>query len=158
MNVIAMLIRRPYDVAVLREEINLYCSGNEMNKSVLSKLAKLDSFIRESTRHNPLGLGLYSLLLRVPSDHNKVSTPRTARKNFTFSDGMVIPAGARIGAPIDLFHLHNPDVDNPGAFDGFRYSNMAGKSRGSSRHQAVNTDLNFLTFGHGTHTWYDRLS
>lgn len=68
---------------------------------------------------------------------------------------MVIPAGYHVAAPIFLMHNEASDLADPDVFDGFRYSRMNEESTGPTKHQMVNTDLNYLLFGHGKHAWYD---
>jgi cytochrome P450 len=80
-----------------------------------------------------------------------VTSVRYARKEFTFSDGMVIPAGSTIASPIKL--LHDSDLADPDVFDGFRYSQMNEDTTGPSKYQMVNTDYNYVLFGHGKHAW-----
>lgn len=69
---------------------------------------------------------------------------------------MVIPAGANVAAPIFLMHNEASDLPDPNVFDGFRYSRMNEEATGPTKYQMVNTDLNFLLFGHGRHAWYDK--
>ena len=82
-----------------------------------------------------------------------VSSVRRARKDFTFSDGAVMPKGTTLATPIYLRHNDGSDIADPDRFDGFRYSRMNEESSGPTKHQMVNTDLNYLLFGHGKHAW-----
>lgn len=123
-------------VPALREEVERYSIDGKIDKMALGKLVKLDSFLRECGRVIPLGL---------------ISLVRVARKEFRFSDGMVIPKGGKVAAPIDQFHNEGPEIPDSAAFDGFRYSSLNAQSTGPTRHQMVNTDLNYLLFGHGKH-------
>lgn len=125
-------------VPALREECEQYSIDGKIDKMALGKLTKLDSFLREVGRTIPLGL---------------IALVRVARQEYTFKDGMKIPKGAAVAAPIELLHNEAADVTNPDEFDGFRYSNMRGESTGMTKHQMVNTDLNYLLFGHGKHAW-----
>lgn len=44
---------------------------------------------------------------------------------FTFSDGLILPVGTRIGFSVEGAH-QNPDlVENPLEFDGFRFVKLA---------------------------------
>ena len=137
-----------------------------MTKDTLGKLVKMDSFLREAGRFNSTSLSKlrtlpHSLHLFVPQNIlttiRPVGLARTARKKFIFEDGTVIPAGAKVGAP--LYNLHNdPRIyENPEVFDGFRFSRLREKSQGALRaakHQMVTTELDYLPFGHGKHAWY----
>lgn len=84
-----------------------------------------------------------------------VGLARLALKDFTFSDGMVVPAGNAIGSSILPLHHNDPTLSNPEVFDGFRYSRMNEEDTGRTKYQMVNTGLDYLTFGHGKHVWYD---
>jgi len=66
---------------------------------------------------------------------------------------MVVPAGSSIAAPITMFQIEETNLANPEEFDGFRYSRMSNNSAVPTKHQMVNTDLNYLVFGHGKHAW-----
>jgi cytochrome P450 len=83
-----------------------------------------------------------------------VSLVRAVRKDFTFSDGTVAPAGYTIGAPLMMLHNDAPDMTGLEEFDGFRYSRKNEESTGPTKHQMVNTDPNYVLFGHGKHAWY----
>lgn len=78
-------------------------------------------------------------------------------KDFTFSDGMVVPAGIIIGSPILPLHSRSSALSNANVFDGFRYSRMSEENTGPTKYQMVNTSLDYLAFGHGKHVWYDYL-
>jgi cytochrome P450 len=80
-----------------------------------------------------------------------VSTQRNAKKTFTFSDGTVIPAGAKIGTLALFVQKDNDIYPNGDVFDGFRFSKMA--AEGKPRQQAVTTDPAYQLFGHGKHAW-----
>jgi cytochrome P450 len=124
-------------VPVLRNEVLSHSIDGKIDKQALGKLTKLDSFLRECGRVTPLGL---------------LSSARLARKDFTFSDGMVIPAGSMIAAPIPLFHRDEaPGEANGDVFDGLRYAKLNEQSAGPTKHQMVNTELDYLLFGHGKH-------
>lgn len=125
-------------VPALREECERYSIDGKIDKMALGKLIKLDSFLREVGRVIPLGL---------------VALVRVARKDFTFSDGTKVPKGTSIAAPIEMLHNEAVEVPNPEVFDGFRYSDLRGEYTGMTKHQMVNTDVNFLLFGHGKHAW-----
>jgi hypothetical protein len=69
---------------------------------------------------------------------------------------MVIPAGNVLSAPVMPFHKDALNVSDPNVFDGFRYSRMDEERSGPTSHQQmVDTDFNYVLFGHGKHAWYD---
>jgi len=121
-------------VPALRAELREHCIDGKFEKQAVGKLVKLDSFLRECGRVQPLG---------------NISSVRYCRKDFTFSDGMVIPAGSTIATPIKM--LHDLDLPDPDAFDGFRYSRLNEDSTGPTKYQMVNTDPTYVLFGHGKH-------
>lgn len=80
-----------------------------------------------------------------------VTLQRNARKEFVFSDGTIIPAGAKIGTPSVILH-RDPDVyEDPDVFDGFRFCGP--KYADKKEKTPVITTDNFFLFGHGRHPW-----
>ncbi|KAI0481221.1 cytochrome P450 [Xylariaceae sp. FL0804] len=146
----------PKYIPLLRQEIEdvIKEEGLEENdqgqiffpKRALAKLKKLDSFIKESQRWSPMG---YTI------------TGRKAMTDVKLSTGLVIPKGTMISFPQHYVH-HSPETTtmspsynagtgNPGpdAFEGFRFLNLREVPGRASRHQAVTTSEDSLTFGHG---------
>lgn len=76
---------------------------------------------------------------------------RNARNEFKFSDGTVIPAGAKVGASSLILHRDPEVYDDPGIFDGFRFCGP--KYEESKEKSPVMTSSNFHLFGHGRHPW-----
>lgn len=104
----------PEYVQPLREEIEQVIaeegwqvdeSGQKyLSKSSLSKLKKLDSFIKESQRMNPLNFGkskvgyinkMSSWLIEY-----KGGSIRQVQSDYTFSNGIKLPAGTPISFPL----------------------------------------------------------
>lgn len=83
---------------------------------------------------------------------------RKAKKDFTFSDGTLIPKGTRINAGLVALHYDDALYENPEVFDPFRFADMGEEDEEGAKHQFVATSPEFLSFGHGRHAWYDRLS
>lgn len=81
---------------------------------------------------------------------------RNAKKTFKFSDGTVIPAGAKVGTPV-LIVQRDPNVyENPNEFNGFRFSlpkETGSEDRLPTKQSVVSTDVAFQLFGHGRHAW-----
>ncbi|ETS77970.1 hypothetical protein PFICI_10032 [Pestalotiopsis fici W106-1] len=121
---------------VLRNEVIENLENGQITAATLAKLPKMDSFLRESGRFNTTGL---------------MAMQRNARKEFKFSDGTVIPVGAKIGA-VSRILQRDPEVfENPDVFDGFRfYQTEPSETKPSTM---VNTGTNFHLFGHGRHPW-----
>ncbi|PLN81947.1 cytochrome P450 [Aspergillus taichungensis] len=119
----------------LREEVMANLEQGEITAATLSKLPKMESFLRESGRFNSLGL---------------MAMQRNARKEFRFSDGTVLPPGAKIGSP-SLFLHRDPEVfEDPEMFNGFRFY-QPHPEPGTKPKTMLNTDVNFHLFGHGRH-------
>jgi cytochrome P450 len=74
-------------------------------------------------------------------------------KEFRFADGLLLSPGEVIVVPQGIIHMDQKLYSNPHEFDGFRFSRMweAGEA---AKNYAVNTSTEFLTFGHGKHSWY----
>lgn len=82
---------------------------------------------------------------------------RNAKQQFTFSDGTIIPAGAKIGTPSLNLHRDPIGYEDPDAFDGFRFSrkgDTATSPRDAAKFSMVNTAADYQLFGHGKHAWY----
>jgi cytochrome P450 len=75
-------------------------------------------------------------------------------KPFTFSNGVTIPKGVVVTAPVNPIQRDESIYENANQFDGFRFSKMREQNKESAKHHASNTGLEFLHFGHGPHAWY----
>ncbi|KAM6491947.1 Cytochrome P450, partial [Amanita muscaria] len=90
--------------------------------------------------------------------HQRVSTVvmrRKALKDFTFSDGMAIPAGTSVSIPYVPVHT-DPASSSlseryPKNFDGFRFEKMRKQNGEDSKHQFVSLSVDYILFGHGRH-------
>jgi len=78
-------------------------------------------------------------------------------KDFTFSDGTFIPKGTLVVVPSRCLHLDNEHYDNAHVFDPFRFSNVRDEEGDGTKYQFVSTSMEYLSFGHGKHAWYDPL-
>ncbi|KAK3946255.1 cytochrome P450 [Diplogelasinospora grovesii] len=125
------LCARPEYVEPLLEEIDkmLKEEGGRFTKAGLSRLVKLDSFMKESQRFNPLSFLTFGRLLH---------------KDLRLHDGVVIPAGTMIGLPAYAI-AHDPQFygPSPETFDGFRH--VGGSA------QFVTTNAANLAWGYGKH-------
>lgn len=79
---------------------------------------------------------------------------RKAIKDFTFSDGTLIPKGTRINAGLVALHHDDALYPKPEVFDPFRFADMDEEDGAGARHQFVATSPEYLSFGHGRHAWY----
>jgi cytochrome P450 len=80
---------------------------------------------------------------------------RLALRPFTFSNGMVIPAGTLVSVPASAVHRDERIFANPDEFDGFRFAKLR-ESDGDNvtgRYQMISTSIEQLAFALGRHTW-----
>ncbi len=80
---------------------------------------------------------------------------RLALRPFTFSDGITVPAGTVVAAPLSAIHTDGEIYPSPGEFDGFRFAKLREQDGGgmASRHQMGTTCTTHVTFGHGRQAW-----
>ena len=150
----------------LRGELDDVLQEGPLTKESLGKLHKMNSFLRESARLSNCGfreshhadvLLSPSTKLHLLTQDITVALQRNALKTFTFSDGTVIPAGAKIGSPT-YFTQRDPKIyENPDVFDGFRFAATKGSSSTdappSSAYSMTKTAPELHVFGHGKHAW-----
>lgn len=101
---------------------------------------------------------------------NAVTMTRRVLKDFTFSNGIHIPAGQyvsvaghsihtdkvriqKMGSSVAFLTMLKANYTNPDVFDGFRFSNMREDDGQSIKHQATALALDWVHFGHGRHAW-----
>lgn len=140
----------------MREEVEAIIREEGWTKVALGKMRKIDSFLRESQCFNGLGASgctFTSFLIMVFHAPFTATMDRTIIKpdGFTFSDGTVLPQGTYVAVAMHAVHhaTYGPNADD---FDGFRFSDMreAGEGEGV-KHQMVNTNVDYVSFGHGRH-------
>lgn len=130
------LAPRPEYIEPLREEVEQIIDEYGWTKEAMGRMRKLDSFMRECSRYSGLGA---------------LSVTRHIRKNFKFSNGIVVPQGFRLVVPSGPVHA-DPDVyTDAHVFKGFRFSDMrdSGDRSETLKHQMVHLEPNFLFFGYG---------
>ncbi|KAI0737381.1 cytochrome P450 [Daedaleopsis nitida] len=137
------LVNTLYDLAStlecvepLREEIESTIASEGWTKASMGKMWKLDSFLKESQRYT--GLGLFSVT-------------RKALMDVTLNDGTVIPKGTLVTAASQSIHHDDAYYDAPDVFDPFRFARMREVDGEGTKHQFVNTSLEYISFGHGRH-------
>ncbi|KAI0354623.1 cytochrome P450 [Trametes cingulata] len=135
-HVLYHLAEHPEYLAPLREEIKGIIHENVWTKAVMSKTWKRDSFFRESPRFNGTSL---------------VSLTRKDIRDVTLQDGMEIPRGTLVVAAAYPTHHDERVYVNAQAFEPFRLSRLREKQGEGTRHQFVNTSVDYLPFGHGKH-------
>ena len=78
-------------------------------------------------------------------------------KDVTLNDGTFLPKGTVVLAATYPIHLDEDNYASAAEFDPFRFSRMREASEGeSTKHQFVNTSIEYILFGHGKHAWYVR--
>jgi len=139
----------------MREEIEALVENQGWTKNTVSKMYKVDSFLRESQRFDGMAVGdspflpLPLLSFLKPLPRNPVSLGRKVLKDFTLSDGTCIPAGSSLSANSWSVHHDEAHYANPHVFDGFRFVREGGVKQPL---MAIPT-LDYMAFGHGRPTW-----
>ncbi|KAH9063633.1 cytochrome P450 [Lactarius vividus] len=136
--VLYRLLANPEYVEPLRKEVEAVVGEYGWTTDAMDKLHKIDSFVRETQRLDGIGIVVLS---------------RAALRPFTFSNGITIPAGTYVAAPLSAIHTDEEVYSNPDEFDGFRFARLRESSEGpvGSKHQAGVTSPAHLSFGHGRH-------
>ncbi|KAH7346207.1 cytochrome P450 [Rhexocercosporidium sp. MPI-PUGE-AT-0058] len=145
-HVVYSLAQYPEYTSMLRREIEdvraKMGDDTEWTVEMLRRLKKLDSFMKETMR-------LYSG--GVTSFRRKVLTPTT------LSNGLVLPAGSYISAPLCAIAISPENYPSPTPFDGLRFYNLsdsetsAGSNVNINRHQLTSIASTSLAFGIGKH-------
>ncbi|KAM5449476.1 putative ent-kaurene monooxygenase [Microsporum audouinii] len=131
----------PEYIEPLREEmISAQREDGGWHKTTVTKLRKLDSFLKESQRMNP------------PS---QLAFNRVVLSTLKLSDGTVLPAGTHFNIASDAMMrdpANLPSGGDPDIFDGFRYERLRNDPvhpENANRFQFAMTDSKNLHFGHG---------
>ncbi|KAA8569824.1 hypothetical protein EYC84_002167 [Monilinia fructicola] len=136
-NVILDLAARPKYIEALREELDANLpEGAQITKQILTKLRKMDSFLKESQRMNPLNL---------------VTMNRKMMDTVQLSDGTILPKGSFVGMAAGSIGFDGKIFENPEEFDGFRFEKLRQREGSENKFQLVTTGKDSLAFGHGTH-------
>ncbi|KAL8910997.1 MAG: hypothetical protein Q9171_003766 [Xanthocarpia ochracea] len=124
----------------LRAEVEgvLAETNGAWKKTSLTKLSKMDSFMKESQRLNP------------PS---ALSFNRKLQKSYTIPSSnppQTLPTNSYIAVASGPISASESIYDSAATFDGFRFHRMRLAPGGSAQsHQFVTTGLESMTFGHG---------
>ncbi|KAJ3994525.1 cytochrome P450 [Lentinula boryana] len=135
-NAIFCLAANPHLAQPLREEIENIVAEFGWTKAAMGKMWKLDSFLKETQRLTGIG-GL--------------TMTRLALRDFTFSNGTVVPAGTIVSVASYGMHHDNVLYEEPDTLNAFRFSELRGKEGESLKHQMVGIDSSFVLFGGGRH-------
>ncbi|PPR06488.1 hypothetical protein CVT26_004577 [Gymnopilus dilepis] len=124
----------PEYVKPLREEAEFIIESEGWSKLSMQKLVKLESFISESQR----------------SAVNAHALNRKVLKDFTFSNGITLPAGTEVAVASHSIHLDNKNYDHARQFQGFRFLDAQNDGEGL-KHQFISLTPSYQTFGMGRH-------
>ncbi|OCK76822.1 cytochrome P450 [Lepidopterella palustris CBS 459.81] len=131
------LIARPEYIEPLREEIlEALATDGGWKKTTLTRMRKLDSFMKESQRFNGPSL---------------IGFKRAAMEPITLHDGTILPKGTHMVIPVVPIALGSVSPD-PEKFDGFRFYRERQKPGKSNLYQFAMTDKNTMHFGHGKYS------
>ncbi|KAF6789066.1 cytochrome P450 [Colletotrichum sojae] len=132
------LCERPHFIEPLRQEVSeLTNSEGVIDKSGFLRMSKMDSFMKESQRFNPLLL---------------ITFERVVHRPFKLSSGFVIPAHTTIGIPTQAITMDKTFYPNPEIFDPFRFSELRKvHPEMDGRAQYVASNPASLSFGYGRH-------
>jgi len=85
---------------ILRQEIKSIVQEEGWTKLAMQCMQKVDSFLREFARMNPLGM----------------ITMHHAAQDYTFSNGVVVRKGETVASAMDAVHQNAEEDENPGEF------------------------------------------
>ncbi|KUL87830.1 hypothetical protein ZTR_03135 [Talaromyces verruculosus] len=139
-NAIFNLATWPEYMPVLREEMEdvLSQAGGTWTMNSMGQLKKLDSFMKETSRH---------------SGHLTVTFQRLARQPVTLSDGTQIPVGTMAFTPANAVNFDQEIYPDTNTFDGWRFYNLQQVSpQNEKKYQFVSTTKEQLQFGLGRHS------
>ncbi|KAL4922537.1 cytochrome P450 [Aspergillus aurantiobrunneus] len=133
------LCARPWGIAPLREEIEsvLREEGSLFAKGALNKLVRLDSFMKESQRFNPLSLLTFGRVLQC---------------DRTLHDGLVIPSGTIIGVPAHAISQDAAFYPSPSTFEPSRFvRSVPGAEKKTTAGFVTTNASSSLSWGYGKH-------
>ena len=137
MNSVYELCERPEYIEPLREEMTRALEEDGgWGKRTAGKLLKLDSFIKETSRHYQPSALAFRRLTKEP---------------ITLHDGIVLPKDTYLS--VATTSIEQDGMPDSLEFDGFRYYNerVSLNKVGASRYDYAATDTCHLQFGHGKH-------
>ncbi|KAH8828949.1 cytochrome P450 [Flagelloscypha sp. PMI_526] len=126
------LATNPQYIDPLREEIETITNEHGWSKTSLQKMRKLDSLMKESTR-------MWGI--------SPVSSGRQVMKEFTFSNGQVVPPGYILNFTASSIQRDEANFENPHEFRPFRFSDMRDEEGQGVFHSFVTLDPDFILFG-----------
>lgn len=133
------LASHPNFVEELREEMvtALAETGGEMNNSYIHKLQKLDGFMKESQRLNPLTLYTFQ---------------RLAMRDFELEDGTFIPRDTFLALDASQGYMDAELWSDPETFDPLRFYRLRQAEGAQNSHLFVTANARHTSWGQGKHT------
>ncbi|KAH7042123.1 cytochrome P450 [Macrophomina phaseolina] len=156
LNIIYDLLDRPDDYEKILDEIKTVqdANGTRWTKKALDELELLDSFMKESQRLRPLGMGLYTLPSPAQvSPTNAAHTGavhRSTKVDYTFKDGFTIPADTQILFPTHEICHDDDFYPDAATFDAERFLRMR-RTIDRNKFQFSYISDQYITFGAGSH-------
>lgn len=135
----------------LREEARAV-KGNKQEVVDYDKMPLMDSFIKETSRLNPIVIS--KILLRGPRSDTEFPLMTQLRKvlsPFEFADGTVIPVNNFIVVPSQAIMEDEAHYEDPLTFKGFRFVHPEGKTISSGRFSGVS--MSYLFWGGPKRPW-----
>ncbi|KAI8955479.1 cytochrome P450 [Xylaria longipes] len=130
------LAARPEYIEPLKMEILEVTKGNNgtLRKQHLTQMRKLDSFMKESQRHNPPSIATFQRKAMVP---------------IKLSNGFRVPAGTIVQCNTNMLDEAPAEWGDPSAFDGFRFYKLRSKPEDTNKFQFASTSYDSMQFGFG---------
>ncbi|KAF2208457.1 hypothetical protein CERZMDRAFT_49304 [Cercospora zeae-maydis SCOH1-5] len=135
------LIEHPEYIEVLREEVDTVLAEDQgWTKQALTKMRKMDSFMKESQRMNP---------------STPITCKRKVMQDFTLHDGLVLPCGSHVAFTSDAVNRDPEIYPSPDSFNGLRFFVLrtACPEGGSGATSANETKYQFVTATQEYQNW-----
>ncbi|KAK7058638.1 hypothetical protein VNI00_002274 [Paramarasmius palmivorus] len=130
------LALRPELIKLLRDEAEPIIKEEGWTKAAMGKLRIMDSFLKESQR----------VAISAPA-----GISRMPLHDFTFSNGIVIPAGTLIQTCVRATHFDETNYNDPYEFDALRSYKKREEDGEGTKHHMVTPGPSYLAFGTGKH-------
>ncbi|KAG1757776.1 cytochrome P450 [Suillus lakei] len=114
----------------LREEASAVINQDGWTKAAMSRLNKMDSFLKESQR---------------------LSSTTLSMRQFVFSDGTVIPNGTHVVVASLPMHLDEEHFESALEFQPFRFSQQREDDGEDPQILLASTSASYIPFGYGHH-------
>ncbi|KAI0178730.1 putative cytochrome P450 [Hypoxylon sp. FL1284] len=130
------LAARPEYVEPLRNEILAVTKDSKgiLQKQHLTQMRMLDSFMKESQRHNPPSVATFQRKAMVP---------------ITLSNRFHVPAGMILQCNTNIFDEMPAQWGDPHEFDGFRFYKLRSKPEDVNKYQFASPTYDSMQFGFG---------